>query len=100
VSTLSHVGLLALSQHVLLALPVYHMGAHSLSKRTLVRLVSEIRRFFWGKTQQGYYLAYVSWDWITLLKDMGGLGLRRLDTLNEAVLIKAFWVLLTKQHSI
>jgi hypothetical protein len=31
---------------------------------------------------------------------MGGLGLRRLDVLNEAILTKAFWVLLTNHHSI
>jgi hypothetical protein len=58
--SLSHAGRLALARHVLLALPVYQMGAHSLPHITLNKLVSEIRRFFWGKTHSTHYLAYIS----------------------------------------
>jgi hypothetical protein len=61
--------------------------------------VSEIRRFFWGKSQQKYYLSYVSWDCICLLTEKEGLGLRSLDILNKAIIVKAFWTLATNQQS-
>jgi hypothetical protein len=90
VGTLSQAGRLILVKHVLLALPIYYMGARLLPKMVLTRLVAAIRRFFWGKTHQTHYLAYVSWDIICTPKVMGGLDQRHLDVLNMAVLLKAF----------
>jgi hypothetical protein len=63
------------------------MGARSLPKVVLNILVATIRRFFWGKTQQTHYLAYVSWDKICTPKEMGCLDLRRLDVMNMEILL-------------
>jgi hypothetical protein len=97
--TLSHAGRLALTKHVLLALSVYYMGAHSLPKVVLNILESGMRRFFWGKSQQKHCLAYVSWDRICLPTEKRGLGLRSLNILNKTVIVKAFWTLATNQQS-
>jgi hypothetical protein len=98
--TLSHAGHLALAKYILHALLVYYMGEHLLPKILINRLVASIQRFFWGKTQQSHYLAYVSWDCISLPIERGRLGLRRLDILNMTVILKVLWVLCTNQQSI
>jgi hypothetical protein len=53
-----------------------------------------------GKLYQTHYLAYTFWDKICTTREEGGLGLRKLETLNEALLGKALWALLTNTNSI
>jgi hypothetical protein len=45
------------------------------------------------------YLAYTAWDRICEAKSDGGLGLRNLETLNEAMILKAFWLGVTKPNN-
>jgi hypothetical protein len=88
--TLSHVGRLTLTRHVLLTLPIYCMGAQSLPKTIINRLTSKVRKFSGEKSQQNHYWAYVAWDRICMPKEEEGLDLKSLEILNEAVLLKAF----------
>jgi hypothetical protein len=67
-----------------------------LPKTAIQELEALYRRFFWGKQQQGRYIAYVAWDKMYSAIEVGGLGFQRLTELNEAMLLKAFWVLVTK----
>jgi hypothetical protein len=97
---LSQVGRVTLLKHVMQSVPIYYMGAQSLPKLTINRLEGTMRRFLWGKLHKTNYLAYTAWDKICLEKDEGGLRLRKLETLNEAILGKALWTLLTNTHSI
>jgi Reverse transcriptase (RNA-dependent DNA polymerase) len=97
---LSHAGRLTLIQSVLQTIPIYYMGAQVLPKTVIKQLEAIIRRFFWGKTNKTHYLAYTAWDRICTDKEDGGLGLRKLETLNKAMVLKAFWTLVNNpQHT-
>ncbi|GAU12210.1 hypothetical protein TSUD_01770 [Trifolium subterraneum] len=50
-------------------------------------------QFIWGSTAQKRRFHAVGWDKITVPKWMGGLGLRKLDVMNQACLIKLGWKL-------
>jgi Reverse transcriptase (RNA-dependent DNA polymerase)/zinc-binding in reverse transcriptase len=97
---LSHAGRMVLTKTVLEMLPIYSMGAQMLPKTVLKKMESLMKRFFWGKLQQNRYLAFTAWDKVCMERDKGGLGLRKLETLNEAIVLKAFWVLATSTHII
>jgi hypothetical protein len=96
---LSQAGRLTLIDSVLQALSIYYMGAQLLSKTVIKQLESFIRRFFWGKMEHSHYLAYTTWDRICEAKSDDGLGLRNLETLNEAMILKAFWLRVTKPNN-
>jgi hypothetical protein len=45
-------------------------------------------------------MIYVAWDLICISKEVEGLDLRRLDTLNDAMILKFFWVMVLKTNNI
>lgn len=97
---LSHAGRLALIKHVLQVLPICYMGAQPLPKTTIKKDGGNNEKILAGKVATVAYLAYVVWDRICTDKHSGGLGLKRLQTLNEAMLLKAFWTLATNTQNI
>lgn len=50
-----------------------------------------MRRFFWGAMDKNRFLSYVAWDKITRPLAAGGLGIRDLAVVNEALLMKVLW---------
>lgn len=60
-----------------------------------------IRNFLWGhRADQSHHLTLKSWDSICLPKLEGGLGLRKMETMNSAYLTKLVWQLTTPSHRI
>jgi hypothetical protein len=88
---LSPAGRLVLIRTVLLALPIYYMATCRIPKAVLNEITSVIRRFFWGKVDKQRYLAFVSWEKILQPVEMGGLGVRDLEAMNESMLMKFLW---------
>lgn len=88
---LSPAGRLVLVRTVLMALPIYYMATSNIPKSVLNEITSIISRFFWGKVNKQRYLAYVAWDKITRPIEEGRLGLRDLEVINEALLLKFLW---------
>ncbi|XP_078154682.1 uncharacterized protein LOC144550407 [Carex rostrata] len=95
---LSHAGRVILIKSVLQSIPVYHMSTTLLPRRVIKALTDIVRRFFWGKADRGRYMAYVAWDKITKPIKEGGLGIRDLGTVNEALLTKLLWRV-AKEHN-
>lgn len=58
-----------------------------------------IRCFFWGKEQNSRYLAYISWEKITKPKEEGGLAIRDLALVNDAMLLKSLWKLASRENA-
>nr|GEY67091.1 hypothetical protein [Tanacetum cinerariifolium] len=55
---------------------------------------SSVRRFLWkGRSK-------VAWEAVCLPKDEGGLGVRRLDTFNKALMVSHIWKLLSLKESL
>ena len=92
---LTQAGRLVLIKAVLQAMPVYYMSTTVIPVSVIKALNALIRRFFWGSGDKARYLAYIAWDTICMPKEIGGLGVRDLKVVNEALIMKSLWKLLT-----
>ncbi|XP_078174439.1 uncharacterized protein LOC144568085 [Carex rostrata] len=81
------------------SLPIYYMSTIKIPNTVLEALNGMIRKFLWGAMDKGRYMSYISWDKITMPKDKGGLGLRNLRDINEALLLKSLWKLVAGSQS-
>jgi hypothetical protein len=88
---LSHPGRLVLLKSVSAAVTVYYMSTSSLPWRTINRLTSLMRKFYWGKLQKDWYIAYISWDKMCKPVDEGGLNIWNLRRINDTLLLKLTW---------
>lgn len=80
---------------VLQAMPIYYMSTTILPTQVTKTLNALIRRFFWGSGDKDRYMAYIAWDTIIKPKEVGGLAVRDLKTVNEALVLKSLWKLVT-----
>jgi hypothetical protein len=85
---LSFAGRVTLAKSVIEAVPVYPMMSTKIPKSCLNDIQKLQRDFIWGDTTNERRFHAVSWEKITTPKWMGGLGLRKLDIMNQACLIK------------
>lgn len=82
------------------SLPVYAMGTILFLAKVIKKLNAIMREFFRGSTADKKRMPYVAWDKIMRLKGMGGLGLRSLHELNQALLMKNVWKIISGQECI
>jgi hypothetical protein len=74
------------------AVPIYPMMT-AMIHNSILQAVQHLQRdFIWGDTINGRKFHVVRWELITMPKDLGGLGLRRLD-MNKVCLMKLGWEL-------
>ncbi|XP_031095268.1 uncharacterized protein LOC115999567 [Ipomoea triloba] len=98
--TLSLAGMLVLTQSVLSAIPYYLMQTTALPAGVISEMEQLIRNFLWGSSPNARKCHLVNWDTITKSKSEGGLGLRKLDKMNEAFLAKLGWRLMQNEDSL
>jgi len=88
---LSYGGRLILLKFVLSSLSVYALSFF----RALVGIISTIEsiliKIFWGGGEDHRKIAWVDWNSICMSKGLGGLGIRRLQEFNIALLGKWCW---------
>ncbi|KAL0282661.1 UNVERIFIED_CONTAM: Retrovirus-related Pol polyprotein from type-2 retrotransposable element R2DM [Sesamum radiatum] len=90
---LSLAGRAQLLKSVLASLHVYWSSVFFLPKSIIKVIEQRMRAFLWkGSTGSG--LAKVSWDHVCKSKEEGGLGLRRVLYMNQALMLKNVWRLL------
>ena len=75
------------------------MQYFSLPGKTTSGLNKIARDFFWNKTNNHRGFPTVSWDKICRPKKFGGLGLRKIEAINNAFQCKLAWKILTNQTS-
>lgn len=51
------------------------------------------KTFLWTGLEEKKHLALVNWDTVCLPKSLGGLGIRKINTLNKALIAKIGWTL-------
>nr|KYP45153.1 Putative ribonuclease H protein At1g65750 family [Cajanus cajan] len=98
-STLSMAGRICLINSVLTSLPLYIMSFYRMPKMVTKQLTSIQRNFLWGGKLDEKRMAWVSWEKICRPKKEGGLGIKKLDTFNAALLAKWRWGLFQQPES-
>jgi hypothetical protein len=91
VNQLSFAGRVTLAKSVIEATPIYPMMTTCIPKGCLEEINKLQRKFIWGDTEGNNKYHAIRWEDVTKPKRFGGLGLRRLDTMNQACLLKLGW---------
>jgi len=85
---LSSAGRVALAKSVLATVPIYPMMTAVIPKSCIEEMKKMQISFIWGDTETSRRRDAISWDIITQPKCHGGLGIRKLDVMNKACLMK------------
>ncbi|GJY37828.1 hypothetical protein Tco_0424192 [Tanacetum coccineum] len=98
--SLSIAGRLQLVSSVIGSLHVFWASVFMLPTRILLDIEQIMRGFLWcqGKMRSGK--AKVAWEVVCLPKDEGGLGIRRLESFNKALMTTHIWKLLSRKESL
>jgi len=88
---LSYGGRLILLKSVLSSLPVYALSFFRAPASIISTIESILINFFWGGREDHRKIAWVDWNSICMSKGVGGLGVRRLQEFNIALLGKWCW---------
>ncbi|GJV19978.1 hypothetical protein Tco_1368998 [Tanacetum coccineum] len=91
---------LQLIQSVLGSLHVYWASVFMLPTRVLLDIEQIMRGFLWCHGSMCRGKAKVAWDVVCLPKQEGGLGVRRLDHFNKALMVSHVWKLLSLKESL
>ncbi|GKD81564.1 hypothetical protein Tco_1348403, partial [Tanacetum coccineum] len=97
---LSFAGRLQLVQSVIGSLHVFWASVFILPMRILLDIEQLMHGFLWGHGDTGRVKAKVAWDVVCLPKKERGLGIRRLDHFNKALMVSQIWKLLQKKESL
>nr|GEW94743.1 putative reverse transcriptase domain, reverse transcriptase zinc-binding domain protein [Tanacetum cinerariifolium] len=79
---------------------VYWASVFMLPSRVLLDIEQIMRGFLWSQDNMSRGKVKVSWDVVCLPKQEGGLGIRRLDHFNKALMVSHVWKLLSLKESL
>ena len=83
-----------LTQSVFQAVPIYAIQTTNLPSSIKAKLDQLCRRFLWSGNDELRKMSLISWHNICQPKMAGGLGFKRLDVMNEVLLLKVAWHLI------
>lgn len=93
-NSLSKAGRVVLFQSNLESLPTHTMQCFELPKKTTSLLDHVNRTFLWKKSGSDQGLPMVAWDKVCQPKNLGGLGVRKIEAVNLAFQAKLAWKIL------
>lgn len=97
-SNISKAGKSVLINRVLLATPIQYLSVYPIPNCVLEKISSSTRRFLWAKDRDSSGIPLINWNYTTLAKPEGGLGLRDLHLVKLSLMAKnAFNFLNSKQ---
>uniref|UniRef100_A0A251S8W3 Putative reverse transcriptase zinc-binding domain-containing protein n=1 Tax=Helianthus annuus TaxID=4232 RepID=A0A251S8W3_HELAN len=97
---LSFAGRLQLIRSVLSSMHIYWASVFILPRRIIQDLEEKMRRFLWAQGNDIKGKAKVKWDHVCLPKCEGGLGIRRIADMNNALMVAHIWSLITLRESL
>ncbi|KAJ0909470.1 putative RNA-directed DNA polymerase [Helianthus annuus] len=97
---LSFAGRLQLIRSVLSSLHIYWASVFILPKRLIVELENKMKRFLWAQGDSIKGKAKVKWRSVCRPKCEGGLGIRRVGDMNNALMTVHAWSVLTHRESL
>ncbi|GJR54178.1 hypothetical protein Tco_1404699 [Tanacetum coccineum] len=98
--SLSMAGRLQLIRSVIGSMHVFWASVFIIPNGVLVDIKQCMRNFLWSPGASLKDQAKVAWDVVCLPKDEGGLGIRRLDHFNSALMVSHIWKLLSLKESL
>ncbi|CAL1353289.1 unnamed protein product [Linum trigynum] len=98
--TLSWAAKETLIKSVALALPLHVMSCFKLPLSLCRLLDRHMARFWWGDAEDHFRIRWVSWRNLCRSKHDGGLGFRRFEQFNQALLAKIGWRILMEPQSL
>ncbi|GJZ49974.1 putative reverse transcriptase domain, reverse transcriptase zinc-binding domain protein [Tanacetum coccineum] len=98
--SLSVAGRLQLVKSVIGSMHVYWASVFVLPSRVLLDIEQIMRGFLWCHGDMHKGKAKVAWEIVCLPMDEGGLGVRRLDTFNKALMVSYVWKLISLKESL
>jgi hypothetical protein len=99
-SSLTYAGRLQLIKSVLFSIQVYWSAIFILPCATIKKMESILAAFLWKGTTLTTTGAKVAWNAVCYPLHEGGLGIKKLQTWNQAATLKHIWHLLTDKKSI
>lgn len=79
---------ISLNKTLLSAIPIFMMQSMRLPKGVCEDLNKVKRQIMWGNTNERRALALVGWDRVCQPKERWGLGLRKMNDMNDALILK------------
>jgi len=86
-------GRITLINVVLTALPLFYFSFFRAPSVVINRLSAIQRQFLWGGNREGKKIAWICWSQCCASTNMGGLGIKDIKILNNALLIKWKWMM-------
>ncbi|KAK4384299.1 hypothetical protein Sango_3074900 [Sesamum angolense] len=94
---LTYAGRTQLIKSVLSSFHQYWCSVFILPKGVIKTIEAKLRNFLWkGGTESGGYK--IAWEQVCKPTSHGGLGIRNIQTMNNALMGKHLWQILTKKH--
>ena len=91
---LSLAGRITLCKAVLATIPLCPMQAAAIPKQTCREIEKVCRRFIWGQQEGRDKIHLINWNTICKPKEEGGLGIRKMEAMNKAFIMKLAWGML------
>ncbi|XP_026419470.1 uncharacterized protein LOC113315405 [Papaver somniferum] len=87
---------LTLMKFFLCSIPIYNMSVYKWPKAVIKECERIIRNFLWTGDPSVNKLVIVKWEEVNAPLTEGGLGIRRLEVMNKALLLKLLWKIETE----
>ena len=91
--SISMAGRITLINVVLTALTMFFLSFFRATTAMINRLTAIQRKFLWGGSCEGKKIAWIPWSKVCAPRAKGGLGIKDIKALNNALLIKWKWLM-------
>jgi len=88
---LSFAGRVCLIKFIINAVPLFFLSFFKAPIRVCKEITKLQKKFLWGWGTDGKKIAWTSWENICKVKEERGLGIKRIDFFNKALLAKWLW---------
>ncbi|KAJ7945157.1 Ribonuclease H [Quillaja saponaria] len=93
-------GRITLAQSVIMTMPNYAMQTNKPPQSTCHEIEQLCINFIWGDTNTKRRMHLINWGTLCMSKNEGGIGLRKLNLMNNACLNKIGWGVVLKQKGL